>query len=421
MDSALLQRYARKGDADAFAELVRRYAYLVYGTCLRTTGNPQDAEDAAQECFLELAKKAGNINSSLPGWIHRVARGKSIDLIRNDVRRKVREDKVSLQTACSHEPTWAEIVPYVDEALNALPEPLKSIVLLHYFDGLTQAEVADRLGVSQPSVSRTLEKSISLLRNHLEKAGIVLSIAALTLLVSSHQASAAPETLVASGMKIGLSGIGRASTGIRLLAASTKGALITKVITGTLAVIAVTGFSLFAFRKTAQIPHSQIGATKAVQQNVQQSNQVEEIARNLAIVAYNDDMTAFQHELTRHGISKCKDKSFFQRISSRARKHGAIRSVKLEVVDRIIPCPSGKGMSAGPYPGFATCRITCEHGFYRIGTYVENGTLKAFEYNFDDIGLGGGRFGPLKHAQTISSPPRHFLSKLQLLNLICFY
>jgi len=77
-DDSLLQRYAQTRDADAFAELTRRYAGLVYGACLRVTGNHADAEDVAQECFLELAQKASAITVSLPGWLHMLAQRRAI-------------------------------------------------------------------------------------------------------------------------------------------------------------------------------------------------------------------------------------------------------------------------------------------------------------------------------------------------------
>ena len=52
-DIALLKEYSRNGDPEAFSQLVRRYARMVYGACLRITGNAQEAEDITQECFLE--------------------------------------------------------------------------------------------------------------------------------------------------------------------------------------------------------------------------------------------------------------------------------------------------------------------------------------------------------------------------------
>ena len=73
-DADLLARYARVRDAEAFAELVRRYGGLVLGTCRRHCRDHADADDATQECFLELARQAGRIHGALPLWLHTVAR-----------------------------------------------------------------------------------------------------------------------------------------------------------------------------------------------------------------------------------------------------------------------------------------------------------------------------------------------------------
>src|SRR6266487_2008523 len=62
-DSVLLQRYSQTKDAQAFAQLVQRYAAMVFSVARRITGNVHDAEDVAQGCFMELAKAAGSIRS----------------------------------------------------------------------------------------------------------------------------------------------------------------------------------------------------------------------------------------------------------------------------------------------------------------------------------------------------------------------
>jgi len=61
-DSELLASYALTRDASAFNDLVTRYADLVYGTCLRVTGNVEDARDASQDCFLTLARGNGHFS-----------------------------------------------------------------------------------------------------------------------------------------------------------------------------------------------------------------------------------------------------------------------------------------------------------------------------------------------------------------------
>jgi RNA polymerase sigma factor (sigma-70 family) len=248
-DSILLNQYARKGDPEAFAELVRRYSGLVYGTCFRTTGNPQDAEDVAQECFLELARKAKRVDASLPGWLHQVARHKSIDLVRRETRRKSREDGAAYQTNAELDPTWAEILPYVDHALSALPETLKIVILLHYFDGLSQKDVAERLGISQATVSRDLNRSVSELRKNLAKAGIVISVAVLASLLASNKASAAPNTLIVSATKVGLSGVGRAGPGI--LASAARVPLPHKILAAGILILSLAALTLSVIHSNA--------------------------------------------------------------------------------------------------------------------------------------------------------------------------
>jgi DNA-directed RNA polymerase specialized sigma24 family protein len=69
----LLHRFAKTGDAEAFSEVVRRHAGLVYGACLRILADRDRAADVVQETFFQLLRNAGNITGSVPAWLHRVA------------------------------------------------------------------------------------------------------------------------------------------------------------------------------------------------------------------------------------------------------------------------------------------------------------------------------------------------------------
>jgi len=219
-DAMLLQQYARQRDAEAFRELTARYAGLVYGTCLRVLGNPADAEDVAQECFLELARKAGAIHTSLPGWLHALARSRAIDLARREAARRRYEQQAAGQQI---EPSsWAELEPYIDDALATLPDTLRQPILLHYLLGCTQAEVAARLGTTQATVSRRLDKGIEALRAHLRKAGIIVPAGLLAVLLSQDAATAAPATLAAGLGKMAVSGIGSGAATVPGLALAGK-------------------------------------------------------------------------------------------------------------------------------------------------------------------------------------------------------
>src|SRR5688572_2128568 len=87
-DLTLLRSYAQTRDADAFAELVRRHAGLVFTVARRLTGNAADAEDIAQTCFMEMARSASSIAISPAGWLHRAATCRSRDAVRADLSRR---------------------------------------------------------------------------------------------------------------------------------------------------------------------------------------------------------------------------------------------------------------------------------------------------------------------------------------------
>ncbi|MBM3475351.1 MAG: sigma-70 family RNA polymerase sigma factor [Armatimonadetes bacterium] len=207
-DLDLLARYAKAREAEAFAEVVARHRDMVYRTCCRLLGSRPDAEDAAQECFLQLARSAGSVNESVAGWLHRVAVRTSLALRRRDlVRRRAEREAGSVTPDREAGPTWEEIKDEVDQAIDKLPEDLRVPLVLHFLQGTPQTAIAEELGVSQQAVSLRIKKAVERLRRHLGPAGAALSVAGLAALVGSGSAEAAPATLVAGLGRIALAGV----------------------------------------------------------------------------------------------------------------------------------------------------------------------------------------------------------------------
>jgi RNA polymerase sigma factor (sigma-70 family) len=204
-EAVLLRRFVTGGDAGAFAEIVRRYAGLVYGTCLRVLADTEQAADATQETFFQLMKKGGEIHGSLAGWLHRVAVRKAVDVIRADSARRRREEQY-VDTRAGREWTWQEAAPYVDEALDGLDGATRELLVRHYLEGRSMTELADQTGVSRPTISRQLDAGLQRLRAELQRRGALVAAAALSTFLAENTAQSAPAALLQQLGKMALMG-----------------------------------------------------------------------------------------------------------------------------------------------------------------------------------------------------------------------
>jgi RNA polymerase sigma factor (sigma-70 family) len=209
---SLLHRFAKKGDAEAFSEIVRRHAGLVYGASLRVLEDKTRAADVVQETFFQLYKDAGRITGSLPIWLHRVATRKAIDVVRKDSRRKRREAKYAADKHREAQ-TWEDVSGYIDEGLDELDHETREILMRHFFEGRSMADIADQMSVSQPTVSRRVESGVSKLRETLRKRGVIVATGALVSLLAENAVEAAPALVMKELGKIALLGTTAASSG----------------------------------------------------------------------------------------------------------------------------------------------------------------------------------------------------------------
>lgn len=194
-DSALIQSFASSGDAEAFAEIVRRHASLVFATCRRILKDSDHAEDAAQQTFFDLFKNPHSVRGSLAGWLHSVGIRRSIDMIRRESRRAEREsDYAQIVQAADSE--WKEILDHVDEALEQVQEKDRVLLIEHFLEGRTQADLAESLGVSQATISRNLQTGVASLREKLRERGFIIPVSALLLLFEAESATSAPVSLL---------------------------------------------------------------------------------------------------------------------------------------------------------------------------------------------------------------------------------
>ncbi|MCX5646126.1 MAG: sigma-70 family RNA polymerase sigma factor [Phycisphaerae bacterium] len=242
-EAVLLQRFTGSGDAEAFAEIIRRHAGLVYGAALRILADVDRASDVAQETFLQLTKDAGHVTGSLPGWLHRVATHKAIDEMRRDASRRHREREYAANEEQPCEPVeWKDISPYVDVGLRELDPELRDVLILHFLQGRTTREIALLKGASQATISRRIGSGVEQLRVKLRKRGILLAVGALSLLLGDNGVQAAPLPLLTELGKMAIVGgtaVGAAGTGLHTVAMSVLTVVKTKAVA--VAAVAVIG------------------------------------------------------------------------------------------------------------------------------------------------------------------------------------
>ncbi len=230
-EAILLQRFAKTGDADAFSQIVQRYAGLVYSVSLRVLNDSAHAADATQETFFQLVRQADKITGSLPAWLHKVATGKAIDVIRKDSSLRRREKEYAVNKLRETE-SWSDISPYVDEGLNELDDDMREILVQRFFQGKTMVQIADEAGVSQATISRKVEAGVNKLRVKLHNRGVIVAVGALALLLGETVAQAAPAVVIEELGKMALvttasAATAAATTGAGVKAAGVAGVLAT--------------------------------------------------------------------------------------------------------------------------------------------------------------------------------------------------
>jgi RNA polymerase sigma factor (sigma-70 family) len=206
-DLSLLDQYRRNGDARAFQQLVSAHSAMVFAVAVRVTRDAALAEEVAQDTFLALARCGDRIRLSVAAWLHHVAWQKAANGVRGKVRRSKNEREAAALLEEGESP-WSEIEPVVDEVMAELPEELRGLLIEHFLEQRTQAEMAKKRGVSQATVSRRIDAGLQQMRDRLRARGL-LSGAGLAGLLQAHAVITMPASLAGALGKLALSGVGR--------------------------------------------------------------------------------------------------------------------------------------------------------------------------------------------------------------------
>ena len=170
-DVELLKAIAAKDEA-SLALLYDRYRVILFGLLMRILNNREEAEDVLQEVFLQVWRKAGDFdeNRGRPfTWLVTLGRSRGIDRLRTLAARDrvaeagAREASEEVSDAAT-DAFKSEQRGLVTNALAQLPDEQKRPIILAYFDGLSQSEIATRLGTPLGTVKTRMRTGLMKLR-----------------------------------------------------------------------------------------------------------------------------------------------------------------------------------------------------------------------------------------------------------------
>ena len=152
-------------DKQVYMEAVNRNSHRVFLLALSFTRQRQDAEDVMQTVFLKLWKHPVEFTDEthMDKWLTRVTVNESRSLLRARARDPISIEELETLGAVAEQPEERELIA----AVMQLPEPLRAVIHLHYYEDLPIIEIADLLKISQAAVKMRLVRGRNLLKSAL--------------------------------------------------------------------------------------------------------------------------------------------------------------------------------------------------------------------------------------------------------------
>ena len=160
---ALVVGLAKRGDRDAFAELVRRRQPGLRGLMRRLSRDPDLADDLSQRVFLKVWQKIRTLKDPLRfgPWLKRIAVNEWI----SEQRRNANEWTTTIDDAALEAPPETPgIAMDLDAALMTLPAPVRMCIVLSYRERLTHGEIAEATGLAEGTVKSHIRRGSQRLR-----------------------------------------------------------------------------------------------------------------------------------------------------------------------------------------------------------------------------------------------------------------
>jgi RNA polymerase sigma-70 factor (ECF subfamily) len=170
--------FAKDGDRDAIARLVRRYEREIFYFIYRMTWDVEDAKDLTQEVFIKVFRKIPGFrgDSSFRTWLYRIATNHALNFLS---RRPPAGSDKPLLTLSDPAPSAPDTLVmeernrHVSRAIDRLPRRQKTIVILRAYEGLSYQEIARVLGCSVGNCKATYHNAVIKLREILKHEAVL--------------------------------------------------------------------------------------------------------------------------------------------------------------------------------------------------------------------------------------------------------
>jgi RNA polymerase sigma-70 factor, ECF subfamily len=180
----LLMSRIRGGDHSAFSILVRRHSKMFYAAAYRMCGDAQGSEDTVQEAFLKLWQKPDAWDpakgTKFTTWFYRVVTNLAIDRQRREKKKYVNPDVMNVipdrAPDAEQKLRVGEEEEILERAIAALPERQRTALNLCVYEGLSNKEAADVLGVGVKALESLLMRAKAGLRDEFKREGLIPEI-----------------------------------------------------------------------------------------------------------------------------------------------------------------------------------------------------------------------------------------------------
>lgn len=172
-EEAMLIEQAQRSSTRAFEALYRMHVDRVYAVCLRMTGNVSEAEDCAQDAFIQAWNKLKLFrgDSAFSTWLHRIAVNSVLGRMRKSKREQDRIMAVADDAPPKLETGDSGELRDLSDAVDKLPEGARNVFVLHAIYGYSHDETGEMLGIAAGTSKAQLHRAKRLLVQQLKQEG----------------------------------------------------------------------------------------------------------------------------------------------------------------------------------------------------------------------------------------------------------